>query len=93
MGNTPGLNTLQFTFPASISTLNDHGLYQLPEADLGMTMKTTQLHINSTMIIYGTVVRCDDIGEGTLIAHTVTILVVYGKYFYNVTTYNIDIVI
>ena len=42
-------------------------------------MKTIQLLINSTMGINGTVVRYDDVGEGTLIAHT--ILVVHGKYY------------
>ena len=71
--------TLQFTFPASISTLNDRGFYLLPEIDLGMTMKTIQLLINSTIGINGTVVRCDDTGTGNLIAHT-TLFVFDGKY-------------
>ena len=41
-------------------------------------MKTIQLLINSTMEINGTVVRCDDIGTGSLIAWT--ILLVQGEY-------------
>ena len=70
---------LQFTFPASIKTLNDHGFHQLPEIDLGMTMKIIRLLINSTMGINGTVVRCDDIGTATLITRT-TLFVFDGKY-------------
>ena len=71
--------TLQFTFPASIRTLNDHIFYQLPEIDLGMTMKTIRLLINSTMRINGTVVRCDDTGTAILITHT-TLFEFDGKY-------------
>ena len=41
-------------------------------------MKIIQLLINSTMGINGTVVRCDDIGTGNLIAQT--ILLVQGEY-------------
>ena len=70
---------LQFTFPESIRTLNDHGFYQLSEVDLRMTMKTIQLLINSTVGINGTLVKCDNLGEATLIAQT--ILVVYGKFY------------
>ena len=72
--------TLQFAFPASIRTLNDHGFYQLPEVDLGMTMKIIQLLINSTMGINGTVIRCDNIGTAALIAQTK--FFVYGKSTY-----------
>ena len=71
--------TLQFTFPASIRTLNDHGFHQLPEIDIEMSMKTIRLLINSTMGINGTVVRCDDTGTATLITHT-TLFVFDGKY-------------
>ena len=70
--------TLQYTFEESIRTLNDHGFYQLPDIDLGMTMKTIQLFINSILGINGTVVRCDDTGTGNLIAQT--ILLVQGEY-------------
>ena len=45
-------------------------------------MRTIQLLINSTMGINGTVVRCDDIGTGNLIAQT--ILLVQGEYEYNI---------
>ena len=70
--------TLQFAFEASIRALNDHGFYQLPESDVGITMTTIQLLINSTVGINGTVVRCDDTGTGNLIART--ILLVQGEY-------------
>ena len=74
----PGRTTqLRFTFEQSNRTLNDQGIYQLMEIDLGMTVKTIRLLINSTIENNGTVVRCDDIGAGTLIAQTT--LIVYGK--------------
>ena len=69
---------LQFTFQGSIRTLNDYGFYQLPESDVGITMTTIQLLINSTVGINETVVRCDDTGTGNLIART--ILLVEGEY-------------
>ena len=74
----PGRTTpLRFTFMASIRMLSEHGFYQLSEIDLGINMKTIQLLINSTMRINGTIVRCDDIGEGVSISQTV--LIFYGK--------------
>ena len=64
---------------ASIRTLNDHGFYQLSEIDLGISMRTIQLLINSTNVarINGTVVRCDDTGEAASVSQTT--LIFYGK--------------
>ena len=74
----PGRTThLQFTFEQSIRTLNDQGIYQLTEIDLRMTVKIIRLLINNTIGNNGTVVRCDDIGAGTLIEQTT--LIVNGK--------------
>ena len=68
---------LQFTFEASITTLNNQSFYQLTEVDLGMTVKTIRVLMNSTMGNNGTVIRCEDVGTGTSIAETT--LIVYGK--------------
>lgn len=69
-------NFLQFTFTASIETLNNQGFYELLEEEFG-TETAIQLQINNTLGKNGTVIRCYDTGLSNTIAET--ILIVDGK--------------
>ena len=74
----PGRDTQnQFTHEALIRILNERGFYELTEINVGTTMKTIRLFINSILENNGTVVRCGDIGSGMVIAQTTLIL--FGK--------------
>ena len=68
----------QFSFPQSISLLNNRGFYEivLPEVQPGIP-KIIQLLINSTEGNNGTSIKCNDVGSSALFAETT--LYVYGK--------------